>query len=112
MIAPSKICCVIEPVDMRRGLDSLSQWIQTSLGTTPCDGTAYAFSNRSKTRLKFLIWDGTGVWLSQRRLHRGHFTWPTANDAVFALTPGEWRWLIAGVDWQRRDAPAPAQWRV
>ena len=61
MIAPTQICCVIEPVDMRRGLDSLSQWIQTSLGTTPCDGTAYAFSNRSKTRLKLLIWDGNSI---------------------------------------------------
>jgi len=77
MIAPSQICCVIEPVDMRRGLDSLSQWIQTSLGTTPCDGTAYAFSNRPKTRLKLLIWDGTGVWCCQRRLHRGAFVWPS-----------------------------------
>ena len=80
MISPSQICCVIEPVDMRRGLDSLSQWIQTSLGTTPCDGTAYAFSNRSKTRLKLLIWDGTGVWCCQRRLHRGSFVWPGSDD--------------------------------
>lgn len=31
MIAPGQICCVIEPVDMRRGLESLSQWLQTNL---------------------------------------------------------------------------------
>jgi transposase len=29
-----------------------------------------------------------------------------ASDPVFALTAAQWRWLIAGVDWQRRDAPA------
>ncbi|MFZ6689915.1 IS66 family insertion sequence element accessory protein TnpB [Undibacterium sp. SXout11W] len=68
MMAPGQIFCVIEPVDMRRGMESLSQWIQTSLGTTPCDGTADAFSNRSKTRLKLLIWDGTGVWCWGARL--------------------------------------------
>ena len=39
MIAPGQIYCVIEAVDMRRGLESLSQWIQISLGSTPCDGT-------------------------------------------------------------------------
>ena len=109
---PNQVWLVVEPIDMRAGIDGLSQCIQSTLGRSPCDGSAYAFRNRRQNRIKLLIWDGTGVWLSQRRLHRGHFTWPTANDAVFALTPGEWRWLIAGVDWQRRDAPAPAQWRV
>jgi len=112
MISPSQICCVIEPVDMRRGLDSLSQWIQTSLGTTPCDGTAYAFSNRPKTRLKLLIWDGTGVWCCQRRLHRGSFVWPGSDDRCWIITQAEWDWLIKGVDWQRLTAPAPAHWQV
>ncbi|MEF8738643.1 MAG: IS66 family insertion sequence element accessory protein TnpB [Candidatus Accumulibacter necessarius] len=86
--------------------------IQASLGRSPCDGTAYAFTNRRRSRLKLLVWDGTGVWLSQRRLHRGYFTWPSASDPVFALTAAQWRWLIAGVDWPRRDAPAPAHWQV
>ncbi|MDQ5916119.1 MAG: transposase, partial [Pseudomonadota bacterium] len=31
-------------------------------------------TNRRRSRLKLLVWDGTGVWLSQRRLHRGYFT--------------------------------------
>jgi transposase len=109
---PTGIWLAIEPVDMRLGIDGLSIRIQASLGRSPCDGTAYAFTNRKRSRLKLLVWDGTGVWLSQRRLHRGHFTWPTASDPVFALTPAQWRWLIVGVDWQRRDAPAPAQWQV
>ncbi len=30
------------------------------------------FRNRRGSRLKLLHWDGTGVWLSQRRLHQGH----------------------------------------
>jgi len=112
MMAPGHIFCVIEPVDMRRGMESLSQWIQTSLGTTPCDGTAYAFSNRSKTRLKLLIWDGTGVWCCQRRLHRGAFVWPRADDRCWVITQDQWDWLIKGVDWQRLSAPAPAHWHV
>ena len=112
MIAPHQICCVIEPVDMRRGIESLSQWIQTRLGKTPCDGTAYAFANRPKTRLKLLIWDGTGVWCCQRRLHRGAFVWPSADDQCWVLTQAQWDWLIKGVDWQRLTAQAPAHWRV
>jgi transposase len=110
--APERIWLAVEAVDMRLGIDGLSARIQASLGRSPCDGTAYAFTNRRRSRLKLLVWDGTGVWLSQRRLHRGYFTWPSASDPVFALTAAQWRWLIAGVDWQRRDAPAPAHWQV
>ena len=112
MITPSQIYCVIEAVDMRRGLESLSQWIQTSVGRTPCDGTAYAFSNRPKTRLKLLIWDGTGVWCCQRRLHRGAFVWPSVDDPCCVITQAQWDWLIKGVDWQRLTAQVPAHWKV
>ncbi len=110
--APSTLWLAVEPIDMRRGIDGLSALIQAGLGRSPCDGTAYAFTNRTRSRLKLLVWDGNGVWLCQRRLHQGHFTWPKAEDTVWALTPAQWQWLIAGVDWQRLDAPAPANWQV
>lgn len=112
MISPDQIRCIIEPIDMRRGTDGLSQWIQLSLGKTPCDGTVYAFANRAKTRLKLLIWDGTGVWYCQRRLHRGSFVWPKAEDTHVVLTSEEWNYLIKGVDWQRLSAKPEMNWRV
>jgi transposase len=110
-LAPECVWLAIEPVDMRLGIDGLSARIQTA-GRSACDGSAYAFTNKKRSRLKLLIWDGCGVWLSQRRLHRGSFTWPSPGDPVFALTAAQWRWLTTGVDWQRLDAPAPAHWRV
>lgn len=109
---PESIWLALEPVDMRAGIDGLSARLQASLGRSPCDGTAYAFTNRAKSRLKLLVWDGNGVWLCQRRLHRGHFTWPKAGDTVFMLTSEQWRWLISGVDWQRVEPPVPAHWQV
>lgn len=36
-----------------------------------CDGTAVAFTNRSHSRLKLLLWDGTGVWLVVLLLRQG-----------------------------------------
>ena len=112
MPTPNQVWLVVEAIDMRTGIDGLSQRLQTTLGRTPCDGSAYAFRNRRQNRLKLLIWDGTGVWLCQRRLHQGHFTWPSTNMAVFTLTEVQWQWLITGVDWQRLDAASPAHWRV
>lgn len=112
MPAPEQVWLVIDALDLRAGIDGLSQRIQNTLGRSPCDGSAYAFRNRRGNRLKLLIWDGTGVWCSQRRLHQGHFTWPTANTPVATLTHEQWHWLITGVDWQRLAAPAPTHWRV
>lgn len=65
MTAPNQVWLVVEAIDMRAGIDGLSQRIQNSLGRSPCDGSAYAFRNRRQNRLKLLIWDGTGVWLCQ-----------------------------------------------
>ena len=112
MIRPDQVWLVIEAVDMRGGIDGLSLRIQNLLGQSPCDGKAFAFRNRRGTRLKLLIWDGTGVWLCHRRLHQGKFNWPTAETAVVTLSVRQWEWLITGVEWQRLDAPAPVHWRV
>lgn len=112
MIRPTQVWLVIEAIDMRGGMDSLSQHIQNLLGRSPCDGSAYAFRNRRGTRLKLLIWDGTGVWLCHRRLHQGSFVWPRDEAATVTLTASQWEWLITGVDWQRLCAPAPVHWRV
>lgn len=112
MATPQHVWLVVEPIDMRSGIDGLSLRVQSSLGRSPCDGSAFAFRNRRNNRLKLLIWDGTGVWLCQRRLHRGHFTWPGVHAPVFQLTARQWQWLITGVDWQRLEAAPSAHWRV
>lgn len=109
-INPTRIWLAIEPVDMRAGIDGLSTRVQQALGQSPCDGAAYVFRNRRCTRLKLLVWDGTGVWLCQRRLHQGSFVWPKADAAVHELSEEQWNWLITGVDWQRLGPQKPQNW--
>ena len=112
MIRPDQIWLAVEPVDMRLGINGLSLKIQQALQCSPCDGTAYAFRNRNSNRIKLLIWDGTGVWLCQRRLHRGHFIWPSSDATILTLTIAQWNWLTTGIDWQRLDAKPPAHWQA
>ncbi len=109
---PAQIWLAVAPVDMRRGIDGLSSMVQQALGHAPCAGSAFIFRNRAGNRLKLLRWDGNGVWLCQRRLHRGGFVWPQATDACFSMTEAQWQWLIAGVDWQRLSAVPRADWHV
>jgi transposase len=102
---------VAAPVDMRLGADGLSLKLQ-ALGADPFDGSAYLFTNKRNNRLKLLAWDGNGVWLCQRRLHRGAFTWPRPGDAFFPLSPAQWEWLAAGADWRRAEAALPSGARL
>jgi transposase len=112
VIRPEQILVGVDPVDMRWGAERLSTHVQNALGRSPCDGTAYAFANRQRTRIKLLLWDGTGIWLCQRRLHAGRFHWPMVSDPLFSLTPEAWRWLVTGIEWHRLTAQPPAGLRV
>lgn len=109
---PGEIWLVVEPVDMRRGIDGLSMVVQQTLDCSPCAGSAFVFCNRAGNRIKVLLWDGTGVWLCQRRLHQGRFVWPKVGERRFVLTGQQWEWLVAGVDWRRLSALPPAHLRA
>ena len=113
MVLPAEVWLSLAPVDMRLGIDGLSRQIQAVLGKSPCDGSAYAFCNKRGNRIKLLIWDGTGVWLSQRRLHTGRFNWPREDDQdLYTVDTDQWQWLTCGVDWQRLSAKPKAHWQV
>lgn len=112
MIQPEQVFLLVDPVDMRWGVERLSLLVQQTLGRSPCDGTAYGFTNRSRSRLKLLLWDGNGVWLCQRRLHSGYFHWPLFGDTTHCMPAEQWHWLVSGVAWQRLCVPPPAHWIV
>lgn len=106
--SPGQIWLSVAPVDLRRGIDGLSAQVAQALGQKPSEGSAFVFRNATGNRIKVLLWDGNGVWLCQRRLHQGHFIWPTPGESRFSITQAQWEWLIAGVDWRRLSALPPA----
>ncbi|MBK8338020.1 MAG: IS66 family insertion sequence element accessory protein TnpB [Sterolibacteriaceae bacterium] len=110
--SPHQVWLVVEPIDMRAGIDGLSQRIQNTLGRSPCDGSAYAFRNRRLNRLKLLVWGWHRRVAVSSAPASGALIWPRADTAVFTLSAAQWQWLVSGVDWQRLEAPAPAHWRV
>ena len=63
-----KVFVALEPCDMRKGFNGLHGLVTQQLGEEPRTGALFVFTNRRRTRLKILCWDGTGFWLCTKRL--------------------------------------------
>ena len=110
----TKIYVAVEAVDMRKGFDGLYGLVRDQLGQDPLSGHLFLFSNRSRTRLKALVWDGSGLWVCAKRLEKGRFRWPAASEEQHSVTmrAEELAMLVNGLDlkqaqprkWYRRSA--------
>jgi transposase len=95
----TKIYVAAEAVDMRKGFEGLYGLVRDHLGQDPLSGYLFLFTNRTHTRLKALVWDGSGLWVCAKRLERGRFHWPEAKDeASVSMRPEELAMLINGMD--------------
>jgi transposase len=101
--AAIRIYVALDPVDMRKQYDGLWAVAQHQLGEDPKQGAMFCFTNRERTRLKLLYWDGTGVWVLAKRLEQGRFSWPEPSESKrkLALTPEALALLIGGVELKR-----------
>ncbi len=95
----TKIYIAVEGVDMRKGFDGLYGLVRDRLGHDPLSGHLFLFSNRDRTRLKILVWDGSGLWVCAKRLEKGRFRWPAATEAsCLVMRPEELAMLLNGLD--------------
>src|ERR1700748_3258945 len=92
--------------DMRKGFDSLGGQRERGLGRS-------LFRGRRVDLFKLLWWDGDGLCLFAKRLERGRFVWPRAEEGVVVLSRAQLSMLLEGIDWrmpQRTWPPAVGGW--
>jgi transposase len=95
----TRIYLGVEPVDMRKGFDGLYGLVRGRLGQDPLSGHLFLFTNRSRTRLKALVWDGTGLWVCAKRLEKGRFGWPqTKESESVTMRAEELSMRLSGID--------------
>lgn len=82
----TKIYMAVEPIDMRRGFDSLAAWVDQQLGRKVLDGGVFLFLSKRRDRLKVLWWDGDGFSLLYKRLEVGTFEMPRHDGPAKELT--------------------------
>ena len=95
----TKIYVAVEAVDTRKGFEGLFGLVRDCLGHDPLSGHLFLFTNRSHTRLKALVFDGSGLWVCAKRLERGRFRWPDGKDSSsVSMRSEELAMLVNGMD--------------
>ena len=106
-----RVLVAIEPVDGRKGIDSLARLCQEQLAEDPFSGCVFIFRSRRGTTVRVLTYDGQGFWLLIKRLSKGKFVWWPEGEGCTARRLEAWQaqLLLAAGDASRvRAAPV---WR-
>jgi transposase len=76
------IFVAVEPVDFRKGIDGLAALCRSQLNQDPFSGALFVFTNRQRTAVKIIVYDGQGYWLCMKRFSQGKLAWwPKASRA-------------------------------
>jgi transposase len=59
LTAQTRILVAVDPEDFRKGIDGLCRVCREKLAEGPFRGTLFVFSNRRKTGVKILAYDGS-----------------------------------------------------
>jgi transposase len=90
--------------DLRKSFEGLSDLVRHRFNEDPLSGHLFVFANRRRTRIKWLYWDGSGLWVATKRLQQGCYHWPkTAEPETGALRilAEELTLLVSGLDLEK-----------
>jgi transposase len=96
-----KVFVAVEPVDLRKSFQGLAGLVEERLKEDLRGGGLFVFTNRRRTRLKVLYFDGTGLWVMIKRLEQGTFAWPKPGQigsVKLRLAPEAFAMLTDGID--------------
>lgn len=82
--------------DLRKSINGLSEIVLNQFQMDPTQPVLFAFCNKSKNRLKLLVWEDNGFWVHLKRLEKGSLSWPEPleQEQTMALTLEDFKNLI------------------
>lgn len=107
--AATRVFVVAGFTDMRKSFNGLYGIVAQQLNRDPTSGHVFVFCNRSRNRIKLLLWDGSGLWVCAKRLEKGRFHWPWISESdqddgnppdrdAYLLTHESLSLLLGGID--------------
>lgn len=89
---------------MRKNFDGLSAIVVNGFKKDPLRDGIFVFVNKSRDKMKLLVWDRHGYWLHYKRLEGGRFQMPpcdvntTTSYEALSITCEQLLLIIEGID--------------
>ena len=96
-----RVFVATQPIDGRKGADSLMAIVRDLLGHDPLSGHLYVFFSRRCDRVRIVYWDRNGIAMWSKRLERGRFRPAFAADGALTASTVEFAELalvLEGID--------------
>lgn len=95
-----RIYAALDPVDMRKGFDSLAAIAEHQLQLDPVAGDLVLFVNKRGHLMKLLFHDRSGWALLYKRLEQGSFQLPpvSSDTGRVEIDAGELAMILEGID--------------
>jgi transposase len=96
-----RIFVATQPVDGRKGVDSLVAIVRSAFAQDPLSGHLYVFFSRRSDRVRIVYWDRNGFAMWTKRLEKGRFHARRSDDGVLgidAMEAAELALLLEGID--------------
>jgi transposase len=96
-----RVFVATQPVDGRKGVDSLAALIRSVLVHDPLSGHLYVFFSKRCDRVRVVYWDRNGFAMWAKRLERGRFHPTFSSDgrlSASTLEAAELGLLLEGLD--------------
>lgn len=82
-------------------MDGLAAIVMNEFDLDPFCGAIFIFRSKRADRLKLIVWDGTGLVMTYKRIEGASFVWPKISDGVITINRSQFEALFEGLDWQR-----------
>jgi transposase len=85
--------------DLRKSVDGLSHIVKQDFQMDPFGNFLFLFCNKSRNRMKGLMWDRNGFCLCYKRLDGigAKFVWPNSPDGAKNISLAQLKLLMGGL---------------
>jgi transposase len=97
-----KVLVCLSPIDMRKGVNSLTLLVLDTLKQDPQSKQMFLFHNKGRDTIKAILWDKNGFILLYKKLEQGKFTFPQdIHNNYIEIDSDLLKWLMQGFDFYR-----------
>ena len=96
-----RVFVATQPVDGRKGVDSLMAIVRSAFEQVPLSGHLYVFFSTRGERVRIVYWDRNGFAMWTKRLERGRFHPTFSTDGrllASAIEAAELALILEGID--------------